>query len=101
CARILAHAERVRQRHEYAGDALSIGFWVGSGGSPNRHSAKGVQSIPQVTSVPPLLSHEKALREDDAKYSAAMRAWRKLPKCPFCEKDTALRLFIDDGDQTL
>ncbi|MBX3694751.1 MAG: hypothetical protein KF790_06230 [Steroidobacteraceae bacterium] len=101
CARVLAYAERVRQRHAYAGDALSIGFWVGSGGSPNRHSAKGVQSIPLVTSAPPLLSDEKALREDDAKYSAAMRAWRKLPKCPFCEKDTALRLFIDDGDQTL
>jgi hypothetical protein len=101
CARVLAWAERVRLRHGYAGDALSIGFWVGSGGSPNRHSAKGVKSIPPVSISPPRPADEKELREDDAKYSAAMRAWRKLPKCPFCEEDTALRLFVDHGDQTL
>lgn len=101
CARVLAWAERVRRRHEYAGDALSIGFWVGSGGSPNRHSAKGVKSIPQVSTAPPRPADEKALREDDAKYSAALRAWRKLPKCPFCQKETALRLFVEHGDQTL
>jgi hypothetical protein len=101
CARVLAWAERVRRRHEYAGDALSIGFWVGSGGSPNRHSAKGVKSIPQVSTAPPRPADEKALREDDAKYSAALRAWRKLPKCPFCQEETALRLFVEHGDQTL
>lgn len=101
CARVLAHAERVRRRHGYTGNALSIGFWVGSGGSPNRHSAKGVKSIPQVTSAPPWPAHEKTLREDDAQYSAAVRAWRKLPKCPFCGRETALRLFADHGDQTL
>lgn len=101
CSRVLAQAECVRRRYEYGGDAISIGFWVGSGGSPNRHSAKGVDSIPQVASAPPLLTDEKKLREDDAKYSVAMRAWRKLPKCPFCEKETALRLFTDHGDQTL
>ena len=101
CARVLAWAERVRRRHEYAGDALSIGFWVGSGGSPNRHSAKGVNSIPQVSTASPRPADEKALREDDAKYSAALRAWRKLPKCPFCQNETALRLFVEHGDQTL
>jgi hypothetical protein len=101
CARVLAHAERVRRRHDYGGDALSIGFWVGSGGSPNRHSAKGVKSIPLLSSAPPVLADEQALRENDAKYSAAMRAWRKLSKCPFCGSDTALRLFVDHGDQTL
>lgn len=101
CARVLAQAERVRRRHGYAGGALSIGFWVGSGGSPNRHSAKGVKSVPQVSTAPPQPANEEALRENDAKYSAAMRAWRKLPKCPFCEKDTALRLFVDHGDPTL
>ncbi|MCE8022734.1 helicase [Halomonas sp. MCCC 1A11058] len=101
CARVLAHAERVRQRHGYAGNVLSIGFWVGSGGSPNRHTTKGIKSIPQVSTAPPWLADEKALREDDAKYSAAIRAWRKLPTCPFCGGDTALRLFIEHGDQIL
>lgn len=100
-ARVLAHGERVRRRHGYAGDALAIGFWVGSGGSPNRHSAKGVKSIPTVAEAPPCLADEQALRDNDSKYAVAMRAWRKLPKCPFCGSDTALRRFVDHGDQTL
>ncbi|MGR7919654.1 DEAD/DEAH box helicase family protein [Zobellella denitrificans] len=100
-ARVLAYGERVRRRHEYGGDQLSIGFWVGSGGSPNRHSAKGVKSIPTVSDVPPVLAGEQSLRENDSKYTAAMRAWRKLPKCPFCGSETALRLFVDHGDRTL
>ncbi|PZQ37918.1 MAG: helicase, partial [Pseudomonas putida] len=101
CARVLAHGERVRRLHGYGGGSLSIGFWVGSGGSPNRHSEKGVKSIPTVSAAPPILTDELALRENDSKYSAAMRAWRKLPKCPFCSRETALRLFVDHGDQTL
>jgi hypothetical protein len=100
-ARVLAHGERVRRRHGYGGDELSIGFWVGSGGSPNRHSAKGVKSIPTVSDAPPVLAGEQSLRENDSKYAVAMRAWRKLPKCPFCGSETALRLFVDHGDRTL
>ncbi|TDY24585.1 helicase-like protein [Paraburkholderia sp. BL6665CI2N2] len=101
CARVLAQGERVRRRHGYGGAPLSIGFWVGSGGSPNRHNTKGIKSIPDVSAAPPFPAAEKALREDDAKYSAAMRAWRKLPLCPYCNNETALRLFVEDGDQTL
>lgn len=100
-SRVLAQAELVRRRNHYGGDALSIGFWVGSGGSPNRHSAKGVKSIPLVTSAPPRPADEKTLRENDTQYSAALRAWRKLPKCPYCNGETALRLFAEHGDQTL
>lgn len=100
-ARVLAHGERVRRRHGYGGGQLSIGFWVGSGGSPNRHNAKGVKSIPNVSDVPPTLTEEQALRDNDSKYAVAMRAWRKLPKCPFCGSETALRVFVDHGDKTL
>ena len=100
-ARVLAYAERVRRRHGYGGDQLSIGFWVGSGGSPNRHSAKGVKSIPTVSDAPPVLAAEQSLRDNDSKYAVAMRAWRKLPKCPFCGSETALRMFVDHGDKTL
>ncbi|MDQ2151112.1 DEAD/DEAH box helicase family protein [Alcaligenaceae bacterium C4P045] len=101
CARVLAHGERVRRSHGYGGEPLSIGFWVGSGGSPNRHSTKGVKSIPLASAAPPTPANEEALRSNDSKYSAAMRAWRKLPKCPFCGSETALRLFSEHGDQTL
>ncbi|MEJ1165670.1 DEAD/DEAH box helicase family protein [Variovorax sp. CCNWLW186] len=101
CARVLAHGERVRRNQGYGGEPLSIGFWVGSGGSPNRHSTKGVKSIPLASAVPPTLANEEALRSNDSKYSAAMRAWRKLPKCPFCGSEIALRLFVEHGGQTL
>lgn len=101
CARVLAHGERVRRQQSYGGEPLSIGFWVGSGGSPNRHITKGVKSIPPVSAHPPTLANEESLRSNDTKYTAAMRAWRKLPKCPFCGSETALRLFVDHDDQTL
>lgn len=101
CAKVLAQAELVRRKYGYGGDALSIGFWVGSGGSPNRHSAKGIKTIPTVTDKPPVLEKELALRDEDGKYSTALRAWRKLPRCPFCNGETALRLFVDHAAQTL
>ncbi|ENU2131614.1 DEAD/DEAH box helicase family protein [Salmonella enterica] len=101
CAGVLAHGERIRNRYGYRGDSLAIGFWVGSGGSPNYHREKGVKSIPIVSSVPPDLANEQLLRAKDSKYSAAMRAWRKLSNCPFCGSETALRLFVAHGYQTL
>ncbi|MCL8315533.1 hypothetical protein M9Y48_13155 [Enterobacter cloacae subsp. cloacae] len=101
CAGVLAHGERIRNHYEYGGDSLAIGFWVGSGGSPNYHREKGVKSIPNVSSVSPDLTNEQLLRAKDSKYSAAMRAWRKLSNCPFCGSETALRLFVAHGCQTL
>lgn len=101
CARVLANAEGVRRRHGYGGEPLAIGFWVGSGGSPNRHNQKGVDNIPDIAKHPPEPDKEMLLREQDPKYAAGLRAWRKLPRCPFCGKETALRRFIAHGDQTL
>ena len=97
CARVMAHAELVRRRHQYLGDALSMGFWVGSSGSPNRHSTPGVASIPTVDDVSPDNRSEEVLRERDQRYSAAWRAWNKLPSCPFCGEGTALRRFPARG----
>lgn len=93
CARVLAQAELVRRTHGYGGDAFAIGFWVGSGGSPNRLNAKGVSSIKEIDSVATDTTSELKLRENDLKYAAAVRAWNKIPRCPFCDTPTALRLF--------
>lgn len=93
CARVLAHAELVRRARRYGGDTFAIGFWVGSGGSPNRLNAKGVSSIREIESVGSDTQAEMKLREDDVKYAAAVRAWNKIPRCPFCGAMTALRLF--------
>jgi hypothetical protein len=97
CARVLAQAELVRRENGYGGQPLSIGFWVGSSGSPNRHSTQGVASIPKIHEVSPEAAVEEAFREKDQRYSAAWRAWNKLPTCPFCGKGTALRLFPESG----
>lgn len=97
CARVLAHAELVRRRSNYGGKPLSIGFWVGSSGSPNRHSTQGVASIPAVDAVSPDVRAEEELRDKDQRYSAAWRAWNKIPKCPFCGAGTALRRFPEKG----
>jgi hypothetical protein len=101
CAKVLAQAELVREKYSYGGCPLSIGFWVGSGGSPNRHSAKGVRSIPSVSAAPPFTKDEKELFDDDPKYAAVRGAWRKIPSCPFCGTETALRIFTDHGDKIL
>lgn len=93
CARVLAQAELVRRANSYGGDAFAIGFWVGSGGSPNRLNAKGVSSIKEIDDVATDTASELKLRENDLKYAAAMRAWNKVPRCPFCDAITALRLF--------
>ena len=101
CARMLAQAELIRRKYGYKGDPLSIGFWVGSGGSPNWHKTKGINSIPDIIAEPPNSKSERELRNRDQKYSVALRAWQKIATCPFCNSETALRRFIDTGTQTL
>jgi hypothetical protein len=93
-AKVLAQAEIVRQRHDYRGERFSIGFWVGSGGSPNWLSSKGVSDIPFIDKVH---VEEDNLREDDPNYRAVSRAWNKLPSCPFCGAQTGLRRFPKNG----
>lgn len=97
CAKVLARAELVRRKYKYPGDALSIGFWVGSGGSPNRHKSPGVSDIKTVEEAAPRPELEEKLRSADRRYDAACRAWNKLPTCPFCDQPTALRLFPGQG----
>jgi hypothetical protein len=97
CSRVLAHAELVRRDRGYGGQQFSLGFWVGSTGSPNRHNSQGVKSIPEIEDAPPDPVSEKKLQDDDQRYMAAWRAWNKIPKCPFCGSGTALRQFAKQG----
>jgi len=89
-SKVLGKAELVRQRHEYGGEPFSIGFWVGSGGSPNRLNERGVADVPEISTV--TVSEAELLAESE-KYSAAVKAWRKLVTCPFCSAQTGLRRF--------
>ncbi|AMO99571.1 helicase conserved C-terminal domain protein [Collimonas arenae] len=97
CAKVLAQAELVRRKYGYPGDPLSIGFWVGSGGSPNHHSTKGVSSIKEIEEVFPDKTSEEKLLDTDPKYRSAVHAWNKIPSCPFCDAMTTLRRFPAQG----
>ncbi|QEM82692.1 DEAD/DEAH box helicase family protein [Halomonas binhaiensis] len=83
-ARVLAQAELVRKSHQYGGEPFAIGFWVGSGGSPNwRKDVKG---------VPPLSKGVGPLSDKEASaYEKAKEDWLKIIKCPFCSSTTMLR----------
>jgi len=96
-ARVLAKAELVRHRHQYGGSPFSIGFWVGSGGSPNRLNGRGVSDIPTIAEKAADAATEERLADDNETYRNLRTAWRKLPKCPFCGQPNALRRFPDEG----
>lgn len=96
-SRVLAKAELVRRRHRYEGKPFSIGFWVGSGGSPNRLSAKGVADIPTIAEIAPDARSEERLADGNETYLNLRTAWRKLPQCPFCGSTNALRRFSTQG----
>lgn len=99
CARVLAYAEEVRRKHAYSGHPLSIGFWVGSSGSPNSMKAEGVRDVPKISAEPVDKNTEHRLLNTD--YRAARTAWRKLPTCPKCHTETALRQYVTHGDTML
>lgn len=99
CARVLAYAEEVRRKHAYGGHPLSIGFWVGSSGSPNSMKAEGMRDVPKISDKPADEATENRLLETD--YRATRTAWRKLPTCPKCHTETALRQHAAHGDTML
>jgi hypothetical protein len=96
-SRVLAKAELVRRKQGYGGQPFSIGFWVGSGGSPNRLNSEGVADIPTTGEAAADLETEEKLLENSGKYKAAVRAWNKIPRCPFCRSQTVLRRFPNEG----
>ncbi|MGZ0103060.1 helicase-related protein [Achromobacter sp. KK8] len=94
CAVVLAKAELVRKRRGVVGAPFSIGFWVGSGGSPNHPKAPGFDDIPLLKdSLPTEKNERKLLNADSSRYRLQFDAWNKIPACPFCGQPTALRVF--------
>jgi hypothetical protein len=102
--RILTSAELVRLRRRIPGAPFEIGFWVGSGNTPNR-AAQGFGGVPVVTAAgdetdavllnPPADSSDaaKAARRRSDKYREALEAYDKLRSCPCCGKPTGMRRY--------
>ncbi|MGY4330218.1 hypothetical protein ACVWWG_004635 [Bradyrhizobium sp. LB7.2] len=94
-AKVLAKAEIVRRGEGIGGAPFEIGFWVGGSSTPNR-LANGDQVLDEFRCIPAIDAPEHADEETnlgDNAYAAALRDYNKLPKCPFCDRDTALRRY--------
>jgi hypothetical protein len=101
--RILAKAELVRIRRRVPGAPFEIGFWVGSGNTPNR-AAQGFGGVPAITLAgcanddgllsPPQGDTEadRAARRRSERYKETLEAYDKLRTCPCCDGMALIRL---------
>ena len=102
--RILVQAEIVRLRARIPGWPFEVGFWVGSGNTPNR-AGQGFGGVPSVTIAAypndqPLLNPAsgdsaaaiRARRRRD-RYKEALESYDKLRTCPCCGEATGMRKY--------
>ena len=83
---ILMRAELLRRTASIPGQPFEIGFWVGSGNTPNRPDDERLDPVPRRESP----KH----RTDDnlnAAYREVNESFNKIPTCPMCKRPTGLR----------
>ena len=102
--RILTNAELVKIRRRVPGAPFEIGFWVGSGNTPNR-AAQGFGGVPAITLAgfandagllnPPEGDTEAArtARRRSDRYKETLEAYDKLRICPCCGTATGMRRY--------
>ncbi len=79
-AQVLAKAERVKRAFGIPGEPFHIGFWVGSGNTPNSPADEGFEQLPKWEDG---ITDEENLRDSDRAYGSVLR-WKRLTSCPFC-----------------
>ena len=102
--RILVRAELVRLHHRIGNWPFELGFWVGSGNTPNRVT-QGFGGVPAVNIAvhqddftllnPPDNSSAAAAtaRRRSERYKETLEAYDKLRTCPCCGSETGMRKF--------
>lgn len=102
--RILAKAELIKIRRRVPGAPFEIGFWVGSGNTPNR-AAQGFGGVPAITLAgyandvgllnPPQGDTEadRGVRRRSERYKETLEAYDKLRTCPCCGTPTGMRRY--------
>jgi superfamily II DNA/RNA helicase len=102
--RILTSAELVKLRRRVPGAPFEIGFWVGSGNTPNR-AAQGFGGVPAITLAgyanddgllfPPQGDTEAArtARRRSDRYKETLESYDKLRVCPCCGSATGMRRY--------
>lgn len=89
--RLLARAEMVKLRNSIGGDEFTIGFWVGSGNTPNRNDAAEISDVKGRVGDPDPAPGSKSYQG----YRQANQAYNKVPICPHCDGTTGLRRGTD------
>jgi hypothetical protein len=101
---ILVNAELVRIRRRVSGAAFEIGFWVGSGNTPNR-VAQGFRGVPAITLAgyanddallnPPDDASDRGrrARRRSIRYRETLESYDKLRSCPCCGSPTGMRRY--------
>ena len=52
-----------------------------------------MSDVPTIDESPADARTEERLREQNNRYAVALKAWNKIPRCPFCGASTSLRRF--------
>jgi hypothetical protein len=89
--KLLAKAEMVKLKNDIGGDEFTIGFWVGSGNTPNRNNAPEISDVKAGVGDPdpaPGSPHYQG-------YRIANQSYNKVPVCPHCGGTTGLRRGAD------
>jgi hypothetical protein len=83
---ILMRAELLRRSASVEGAPFEIGFWVGSGNTPNSPDDHRLAPVPR-------LDDAKHQNDDNLgiDYSEVNDSFNKTPKCPLCSQSTGLR----------
>lgn len=83
---LLMRAELLRRRAAVGGEPFEIGFWVGSGNTPNRPDDLRLDPVPRLGD--PKHGDDDHLGAD---YREVNESFNKIPTCPLCNQDTGLR----------
>ena len=83
---ILMRAELLRRSGLIQGQPFEIGFWVGSGNTPNRPNDDRLDPVPNRNSP----KHRTDENLESA-YREVNESFNKIPACPICKKPTGLR----------
>ena len=83
---ILMRAELLRRSASIGGAPFEIGFWVGSGNTPNKPDDIRLGPVPR-------LEDTRHQNDDNlgADYNEVNDSFNKTPKCPLCSQSTGLR----------
>jgi len=93
---ILMRAELVRRSASVGGAPFEIGFWVGSGNTPNKPDDIRLDPVPR-------LDDARHQNDDNlgADYDEVNDSFNKTPKCPLCSQSTGLRRISSGTDDEI